>query len=204
MPFDTLNPTDFITRGSGGTGFVVSNGNLTITDGFTSDNASGNQIRSFSANALGKYYIEVTCTNVGQMSYSGPGLYDSTGALSSSIERAVFCVNGYTGSTTMPSTTTGGVMCVAFDTVNKLIWYRTGAANWNNSGSANPSTGTGGISINSSLTGAYKIGVGMVQNGASPAGVFTFNFGASAFAEAVPSGFNAGWPLTVPAFFAAS
>ena len=39
----------------------------------------------------------------------------------------------------------GSVTGVAFDVDAELVWFRTGAGDWNNSPTADPATGTGGI-----------------------------------------------------------
>lgn len=99
------------------------------------------------------------------------------------------------------------VICVAWipDVGISLIWVRTNGGNWNNSGAANPATGVGGIPMG---------GVGGVGGGPFPmatgagSSVLTSNFGATAFAQAVPSGFGSPNNPTPPSsgsnfFFAA-
>lgn len=58
----------------------------------------------------------------------------------------------------------GNTVWVAVDITNKLIWFKFTGGNWNNSGSANPDTGVGGISF-SGLTGAVFPFVGFFSNG---------------------------------------
>jgi hypothetical protein len=74
------------------------------------------------------------------------------------------------------------------------IWFRVApAGNWNGSGTANPATPLGGLSVSA-----------IAANGMSPAGLFfasgdavTANFGDSAFVGGVPSGFTSGFPAQV-------
>lgn len=67
------------------------------------------------------------------------------------------------------------------------IWFRQNNGNWNNSGTANPTTNTGGYP----LTGLQSA---MIPFGIADNNGITFNFGASSFAHTVPSGFVSGWP----------
>jgi hypothetical protein len=83
---------------------------------------------------------------------------------------------------------TGTTVCVALDVDAARIWFRSGAGgNWNNSGTANPATGTGGLNVAVLGTPLFAL----VATNASTAR-HTANFGASGFVGAVPAGFNAG------------
>jgi hypothetical protein len=81
---------------------------------------------------------------------------------------------------------------VAFDATAKLIWFRRNTGSWNGSGTADPATATGGVSF-SALTGPFYAVVTSGKVGTSN----TANFGASTFAQPVPSGFTAGLPATL-------
>jgi hypothetical protein len=74
------------------------------------------------------------------------------------------------------------VLCIAMDGGNK-IWWRNGAGNWNNSGTDNPATNTGGRDV-SGMGDVYP--TFCVRN----AGAMTANFGATAFTHTPPSGFT--------------
>jgi hypothetical protein len=85
---------------------------------------------------------------------------------------------------TFPSNTqTIGVAFTATE-----IWFRNASTggNWNNSGTANPATGTGGLSL---TTGTYYPAV-LGGSGATGYGG-TLNTGTSSFVGALPSGFTA-------------
>jgi hypothetical protein len=82
---------------------------------------------------------------------------------------------------TITTTQTG---CVAIDFANSTIWFRTNAGNWNNSGTANPVTNTGGISF-SALSGQV---LPMMTTGFSGTSV-EFNF-SGPFAQTPPTGFT--------------
>ncbi|WP_143029825.1 MULTISPECIES: hypothetical protein [Bradyrhizobium] len=73
-------------------------------------------------------------------------------------------------------------------------WLRINAGNWNNDVSANPATVSNGIDFSSiPSTGAWHAFYGGNYPGVSS----TANFGASAFAHAVPSGFSSWDALAV-------
>jgi hypothetical protein len=173
---------------------TFSNGNLTAT----SNAAGGGGTRATVSKSTGKYYFEATMST-----WSGTGA--ETGLATSSatllggglagqaaVTRSQGGVNGsiyingtYSGSSLGPRTS-GDIIGIASDLVAGLIWFRAApSGNWNGSGTANPATGVGGISL-----GALAGSVLFPFFAASSTGqVATANFGASAFSGAVPSGF---------------
>lgn len=142
-----------------------------------------------------KRYWEITVTNSGTFASNDAG----TGVCNSS---QTFADNTFLGSSTNSiSYYCGGdvyynssaitsignwqatvTICVACDGGN-AIWWRVGSGNWNGSGTADPATNTGGVSISSmgDVFPAYN-----VRN----SGSLTANFGATAFAHTPPSGFS--------------
>jgi hypothetical protein len=66
------------------------------------------------------------------------------------------------------------------------LGIRVDAGNWNNSGTANPAIGAGGISISSLNAGPYFAAISQHDT----TEVSTANFGATAYAETVPAGFG--------------
>ncbi len=85
----------------------------------------------------------------------------------------------------------GDTVSVAVDFTAHLIWITDAAMRaqghpWNNSASANPATGTGGISF-SSIIGPYYAAFNDLEGG----GAAIANFGAATFTYALPSGFTA-------------
>lgn len=75
-------------------------------------------------------------------------------------------------------------ICVAVDFDNRLIWFRKNAGDWNDNPSADPATGTGGVSF-STMDGPYYP-CGTMTNDQEG---FVVNFGLSPFAQSVPAGF---------------
>lgn len=94
----------------------------------------------------------------------------------------------------MPSYDMGETLCFALDDAANLWWGRLGASGqWNGSGSADPATGVGGISLTPNAGQPYVIASTMEVTAGS--GQITMNAGASAFVGALPSGYSA-WDTT--------
>jgi glucose/arabinose dehydrogenase len=87
----------------------------------------------------------------------------------------------------------GSVISCAVDFTAHLIWFSStrmlvDGFTWNDSTTANPATGTGGISIATLNPGPYFVTFNTMDSGS----VAVANFGATAFVRTVPSGFI-GW-----------
>jgi hypothetical protein len=186
--YSTWNPADTQI-------YTLSNGNLTITG------ASGNGGSRSTFNAsTGKYYWEITM-NTWVSSSDGPGIMLTTASFGNAAQpggcavtlSGQFWVNGSTAGSMGVGFSSGNTVGIAVDFTNKLIWFRlTPSGNWNGSGTANPATGTGGVSF-STLSGNFAAWISNLTNAPE---VATANFGASTFSGAVPSGFAAGLQLT--------
>jgi hypothetical protein len=83
--------------------------------------------------------------------------------------------------------TTGDVIDIALDAGGQLIWIRDNGGNWNGSGTANPATCIGGVSI-SAITGPYYAAIGI--KGGNVGAQVTANFGATAYSFTAPAGFG--------------
>jgi hypothetical protein len=174
---------------------TLSNSNLTATGtaGFAG-------VRAVSGHSSGKYYFELTVTTWANAS-TAVGIALSTanlgnfpiGSVGSAIvynSGIVWVNNVNMGNSPMGNFPNGSIIGIAADFTASLIWFRVApAGNWNGSATANPATGTGGISIASISGTLYPL---FAPNAAGDAA--TANFGMSAFSGAVPSGFTAGWP----------
>jgi hypothetical protein len=93
--------------------------------------------------------------------------------------------------TTIQTWAGGNTLCIAVDLDARLIWFRTNGGNWNNSGTANPATGAGGVNLN--FAKQHAVAPLMWYPGASTntsAATGTINL-AGSFAQSVPSGFAA-------------
>lgn len=180
---DPLNSGDHI---------VLSNLNLTATK--TTGGVQWEMSRSTYGPAAGKYYFEATFDEFSG-SFVGVGLGDSTASVGNFYgvnEHGIIMINNgevYANGaliTTLASATEGQVVGIAFDIDAELVWFRTEAGNWNNSGTADPTTGTGGIAFGTLMGGVTFPGVG-VQT--SPSDQVTANFGPT-FAHTPPTGYG--------------
>jgi hypothetical protein len=183
---------------------TLSNGNLTVT-------AAGVGLggaRSLSNKASGKLYFEckvdssaasstadsfgvataaASYTNIVTGGTNGTFFYMQSGQIWSNNVNSGKTIGGTNNNVA------GNIFAVAVDQVNHRGWFRKVAptlGNWNNDASADPATNVGGVTIASA--GMEPI---FGHNGDAAARQHTFNFGASAFAGTVPSGFTSGWPL---------
>lgn len=185
----TLNPSDK------SAGITLSNGNLSAT----SINTSNNSVRSTTGISSGnKVYFEVTwsgtaggastCVGIASSSVNLGNINTSNGmCLSYQSSGAIWYNAGNTGVAIGAHGSTGTV-CVAVDLVNKRFWARVGAGNWNGNATFNPATNTGGVDISTLFT-STPIYVLVGSNSTIPTA--TVNFGATSFAQTVPSGFAA-------------
>jgi hypothetical protein len=185
--FTTWNPADKLA-------VTLTNSDLTATTTATTLNG----VRAVRGNNSGKYYFELTATTWTTLNDQA-GLALSTATFSTAPATTgkatvngggTIFVNGASTGVGIGTVSSGTVVGIAVDLTANLIWFRIApAGNWNAGGTANPATGTGGISI-SAIAGTLYPTFG---GGAANSQVGTANFGASAFTGAVPSGFAAGW-----------
>lgn len=178
-------------------GVSLSNGNLTAT--VTSGTFNG--ARSVAYHTTGKYYFEVTCGTMASpgSGQNGIGIIASTETYSNALNNGtntsftiantgnIFSNNSSFGGA-LGAWGAGDIISVAVDLTNRRFWARKNGGNWNNSGTANPATNTGGATIGSGSFGPF---VGFNANQAAGHNM-TANFGGSAFSSAAPSGF-VGW-----------
>jgi hypothetical protein len=181
----TLNPSDKSAT------TTLSGGNLIATQ------ATGyGGVRSVSSYSSGKKYMEFTPT-VGVSSFDNLiGIANATHTLNAGPDttsagwfESQTTVDGNGGSigTGMVGFGVSSTVCMAVDIGNSTIWFRVNGGLWNNSGTADPATNTGGFSI-SYMTGSVVF-VWVLGNGGSSA-VETVNFGGSAYSFTPPSGFG--------------
>jgi len=175
---------------------------ITLTGSNLIATTSGSgSLRAVDKQITGKFYWELTATTF-TASTSGIGIASSvatplttnlasmTGTASVSRSGVIFVDATSTG-ISLGTITSGTVVGIAVDCSSRLIWFRLGAAgNWNNSASANPATGSGGVAT-------PGLGVGIPVFPAASlmlaSDAVTANFGDSAFTGSVPSGFTSGF-----------
>jgi hypothetical protein len=189
-------------------GVTLSGGNLTATNTLSAWVGT----RSTGPHTSGKWYAELTVNTLGGTNAFGFGICDASETLASGFiigsdthgiimynnlggpTSGVFYNGGVVGSIGTPLPVAGAVVGVALDMTLKKIWfYNPSAGQWNGAaiGSQNPATGTGGIDVTTILAaGNVYLAIALSNSGA----VVTLNAGASAFSNAVPSGFS-GWAI---------
>jgi hypothetical protein len=170
----------------------LSNGNLTVTI----SNISNGGARSVYGQVASKFYFEFTVASTSNCSF---GIAPSSASLTSGNTASMFTIAPTNGTISFNNASTGisfgalsagQVVCIAIDMENKRGWMRINGGNWNNSASYNPATNVGGVDISFIFTGsvvAYVVFIGGFT-GANA----TVNFGATSFAQSIPSGFAAG------------
>jgi hypothetical protein len=184
----TLNPSDIAGDAS------LSNGNLTITHGGADADAGA---RSIASTSTAKKFWEVTVNVIGSPSITTNGFGNSSANLATYLGANANSVGWagdgavYLGADIGPgggalAYTTGNVLGFAVDFNAELAWLRVNSGNWNNNGSANPATGTGGLDVSGLNAGPYFACV-CVRVGSDQ---MTANFGATAYAHTAPSGFG--------------
>lgn len=191
----TWNPSDK------DTGITLSGGNLVATSSTTLANCSVSGfcgVRAIASHSTGKFYYELVVTTLGNApNDDNVGIANASYALNAALgtnnnSNALRHGGGNTGGSTCPDTpagfVSGDVLSIAADLTGNLMWFRTNAGSWNNSGgAADPASGTRGCDISTLAGGPYFPAI----SGSNDANtVFTANFGGSAYAESVPAGFG--------------
>jgi len=184
---------------------ALSGGNLIATSGSGSSN--GTNVVSVGSDSTGKHFVEFTLTTkTGGAGTAGVGLINTNflagcggtcvgvqylGADENDIanyDDGTVLRNG-ANQGTITSFGQGDVIDMAVDLDAQLVWFRVNGGNWNNSGSADPTTGTGGYSL-ATLAAASGYPLYAAVEGESNGDVWTGNFGATSYAHAAPSGFG--------------
>jgi hypothetical protein len=190
----TWNPSDT------SPGTTLSDLNLIVTGNPPS---SDTLTRSTTTQSSGLYYFELT-------SISGSGPDSGGGIANGSASAATFGSNATDGAAVFQSgniwitgsytgmhiggLSSGAIVGVAVNLNTSNIWFRNGASGqWNGSSTADPASGTGGLSI-SGVSGPYYIAAS-ISNGSSMS--WTVAPGTN-FAGAVPSGYSAWGTSPIP------
>lgn len=194
-PTITWNPADKTTN------IALSNANMTASLSTVSFLNEG--VRSTGpAKSTGKWYLEFT--NILSGSAGSGGRYGFAAA-GDTLGGAGQCgvhpdgnVSGPIGGASMGSAPDGHTLGLAIDLDHMKLWARYDAGSWNNVGTDNPATNNGGLDITGVTLPLYV----HLWEQAFHAGHATLNVGATAFVQAIPSGFSA-WqePNSYHAFF---
>lgn len=191
----TLNPA------TSSSNLILSNNNLTARNVVN----TGSNAKASTSHTTGKWVFAAKLdqnggsSNLPQIGFALPSLSTATnfGFVANSLalqKDGSLYVNATTFSPTISANAAlnwggGGEVMVATDFDAKLVWLRVGASgNWNNSATANPATGAGGVSI-SGFTQTVIPTFFLGGNSTGQIDIITVNFGQNAFASAIPSGF---------------
>jgi hypothetical protein len=187
---------------------ALSGGNLTAT---TTGTSAGQGVRTADVFGRdnGKLYYEITnSTLIGGSAPNGAGVGTTTSTYAAMISTATtgamvyfFSGNIWAGGLntgiSLGARANGDVIGVAVDLDNRKIWFKKvngTPGNWNNSGSADPATNAGGVTVPAGLMVPFN------THGAVAGNITVTNFGASGFTGTVPSGFVSGWLFTSASF----
>jgi hypothetical protein len=181
---------------------TLSNGNLACAQ-----TATGASVRSTTSQSAGKYHVEFTL-NAGDPTTFYMGFANANWPLTTWLGSDVNSIGGNSHGTIVALYMNGGIwdsytvpnifaagdtIAMEFDCGAGMIWVQnvtSGPANWNGSSTANPATGTGGLTLAGGATGGGPWFVAFNFNAAG-SGQATANFGGSPFALTPSSGFSA-------------
>ena len=184
----TWNPADASAK------ITLTGGNLIATA--NAADAVGSAVRAVRSQTSGLRYAEFTATLVnaptGNMSV---GIANATAPITGAILGGdVNSVGYYDNGTvylnlvvvaTLATYVTGNVISMAVNSARTKIWFRVNAGGWNNDilANQNPATDVGGISI-TAITGPLFPATSLTNLNEA----VTANFGATAYAQSVPTG----------------
>lgn len=174
---------------------TLSGGNLIETQASDPGNEVG--VRAIASHSTGKFYHEIVITVASNLGNVIPGICTAAASLAAIMwttadgfgyqpNSGVLVINNAVLGVTAATAAVGDVISLAIDLTNLSAWIRVNAGNWNNSGTANPTTNTGGQSLSTLNAGPYFPYMNSRNTGDSA----TANFGGSAYAQSVPSGFG--------------
>ncbi len=177
---------------------TLSNSNYTA-----STSGGNNEVRATLSHSTGKWYLEYNNVNFfggggGALAFANStepltnNSFGSPGYFGVSSSGGSF---GDMGFLSMGSSPTGHVTGIAVDLTNLLIWFQyDGTGNWNGSGTADPATGTGGVSLSGFGSPGAVFPYFWGQNSANA--TLNSGDGNQAFTGTVPTGFTA-WAGTL-------
>lgn len=200
----TWNPNDK------STGYVLSNGNQTAVSGAADPGTGGEGIRSTTSKTAGKVYFEIQIGGTLGGNYAigiataafilgsggelggdsdGMGWYPITGVTS---QPQSAYINNSTLTTGSVQDVFGAFINFALDITNKLIWIsgpamRAAGFPWNNSTTANPATGVGGLSLATLSAAPWFI----CASNTDPTALANIRVDSTGFNNTIPVGFTA-------------
>jgi len=178
--------------------YDLSNNNKRVTLN-TSDSAD-NLVRSTTSYSTGKRHFGFkigstsgTQFGVGYVSaaYSVDGRYLGDGIRSLGFFQTgeVYAFAGLVG--TVASYGVNDAIDFEVDFDNELVWIAVNGGNWNNNGSADPASGTGGLDVTGNFYATSPPFIGAMMNNGSAGTNITLRVLSGSFSKAISSGFSA-------------
>jgi hypothetical protein len=175
---------------------TLSNGDLTTA----TTSGAWQSIRAVSSKSSGKYYFEVTCTDINASGYCMIGICTSTVAMttyfgSDADGHAYYALNGQAynnnaGTAYGDTYTDADIISVAVDLDNDAIYFAKNGV-WQNSSDPESGASRTGVPAKHQTDGvsSYFPALALYHSTVN----VTTNFGASTFTYDVPTGYTAGW-----------
>jgi len=199
--FSAWNPSDI------GTALILSNADRTVTAGAAT---YGRSVRGTQSRSTGKRVVEIESV-LNASNYPWFGLATSSARLEDYPTEPGDTLNFlgmYLNSTNFYYVDGGGqqnigtvgfttganneaIFTMAVDLDAELIWVSVSGGDWNNSGAADPATGTGGWDYSGASFGPLFPYAGGDENTGPTYDSWLLNTGQTAFAKTIPSGFSA-------------
>ena len=166
---------------------ALSNNNFTATRSSGSNGTDGT-VRATLPQSSGLWTFKVTFTTKSGTATTGIGVANANQPLTGSYLGKTFDGVGWwddgaviindTTVTNVESYTSGDDGYIAVDLTAKKIWFKKNSGNWNNSGTADPVAGTGGISLSTLNAGPFypmlnmeNLTTAVIYDGSSAAGL---------------------------------
>lgn len=189
-----LNPSD-----QAGFPLKFTNGNRTVENLDAGFSGTWGFARSTHGSRRPFYYefliSSATTANVETMVLLPPGR-DIANSMSVAPNRGIVIGGGgsyYSDNLSVYSsfgtTANGDRVCVAVNQVSMLLWARVNGGNWNNSGTDNPATNTGGINI-SSMISPQDNELWVSAQSHFPGAIVTVYFDRNEWAQTPPAGYD--------------
>jgi hypothetical protein len=169
--------------------------NQTLSGGSLITTSTGAGGVAVSRLAQGNIYCELTPTTI--TGTPEVGFWTSNGLQSTALSNALSSI-GYRGSgavlvnnvtvTTIATWIANNRIDMALNPAAHLVWFRVAGGNWNNSGTADPATNTGGIDYSANITIMSTIAVGVYASASGT--VWSAALSAASWAGAAPSGYS--------------
>jgi large repetitive protein len=175
--FTFTPPSGFAAWDSSTGAFQSAGPNITLSNAGATATGTGSAIGT--VHITGQWYFEVNVDALSIINWScweaGVGLgsvsvaatdLTHNGTLSAGFQAdGLLAYNSSSLGVTLGGPAVNDRYCIAIDIDNNRLWIRRNNGNWNNSASANPATGTGGLTLAGLSQGLGTIAVGLVNRG---------------------------------------